>query len=152
MSPQTPGPYTRLFSELVHAEIALWDSLENHLRQDVGVTVAQYQSLLAVGSIPAPVRVQDISAEMAITVGATSKLVDRLELAGHVTRNSNPADRRSSVIELTDAGSELLTRAAAAVEHHVSGAIGAVFSESRAAAFTTELSDLRVAAGAEVAA
>ena len=46
---------------------------------------------------------QDLSDDIGITVGAASKLVDRLERDGLVSKGPNPADRRSSLIALTTA-------------------------------------------------
>ena len=50
-------------------------------------------------------RVHDLSRSLAITVGAASKLVDRLERDGLARRRPHPSDRRSSLIALTPAGS-----------------------------------------------
>jgi DNA-binding MarR family transcriptional regulator len=61
-------------------------------------------------------RVHDIAAELAITVGGTSKLVDRIEQAGHTRRRANPLDARSSIIELTPGGRRLLARARVVVQ------------------------------------
>ena len=46
----------------------------------------------------------DLSAEFAIGIGSTSKVVDRREARGWVERRPNPADRRSSLLALTDDG------------------------------------------------
>lgn len=43
------------------------------------------------------------------------RLIDRLELAGHVTRSRNPANRRSYVLSLTDSGRAALEEMRAAV-------------------------------------
>jgi DNA-binding MarR family transcriptional regulator len=51
--------------------------------------------------------VYDIAHELAITTGGTSKLVDRIEASGYCRRLPNPADRRSSLLELTPAGQRL---------------------------------------------
>jgi hypothetical protein len=51
-----------------------------------------------------------------MTIGGTSKLVDRIEASGYCTRSPNPGDRRSSVIELTLAGTAVLARAIAVFE------------------------------------
>jgi len=40
-------------------------------------------------------RVFDIKEELSITVGGTSKLVDRIEAAGLCRRRANPDDRRA---------------------------------------------------------
>jgi DNA-binding MarR family transcriptional regulator len=49
-------------------------------------------------------RVQDIAWALRITAGAASKLVDRLEAAGLCARRAHPEDRRSSLLEPTEAG------------------------------------------------
>jgi DNA-binding MarR family transcriptional regulator len=56
-------------------------------------------------------RVQDLSDDIGITVGAASKLVDRLERGGLAVRSPNPVDRRSSLISLTVPGRQVLTSA-----------------------------------------
>ncbi|GMA85562.1 hypothetical protein GCM10025868_08120 [Angustibacter aerolatus] len=43
-------------------------------------------------------------------------MVDRLEAAGHVARRAHPDDRRSSVVELTPPGADVLARAAEVVD------------------------------------
>ncbi|MDI5974257.1 MarR family winged helix-turn-helix transcriptional regulator [Streptomyces sp. SL13] len=55
--------------------------------------------------------VNDLAREVAITVGATSKGVGRLEAAGWVSRRPNPENRRSSLLDLTPAGRRLLDSA-----------------------------------------
>jgi DNA-binding MarR family transcriptional regulator len=57
-------------------------------------------------------RVHDLARAVAITVGAASQAVDRLESAGLCARRANPSDRRSSIVELTPEGTELLRVAA----------------------------------------
>ena len=52
-------------------------------------------------------RVQELRTELGITVGAASKLVDRLERDGLVVRTAHPHDRRSSLVTLTAPGSVL---------------------------------------------
>lgn len=140
--------YTALFTELVSAEIELWDSLDAHLRASSGITLPNFQALAAVDKLDSPVRVQDISVEMSITVGATSKLVDRLERDGRVTRNPNPDDRRSSVIVLTANGAQALAAGAEAAEVHLAALLAKSFSESRATALAAELAAVRQAVSA----
>lgn len=116
--------HTDMFTTLVRAEIDLWNSLEQALLNKPGITVPTFQSLSAIEALETPARVQDISEAMRITVGATSKLVDRLERDGLVTRTANPDDRRSSLIILTDAGKATLASAATATETHLAAILG----------------------------
>ena len=61
-------------------------------------------------------RVYDIAHEVDITVGATSKTVDRIEARGWCRRETNPDDRRSSLLVLTDAGRKALAAAVPTLE------------------------------------
>jgi DNA-binding MarR family transcriptional regulator len=49
-----------------------------------------------------------------LTSSGTTKRLDRLERAGLIARQPDPADRRSTLIALTDAGRELVDTATAA--------------------------------------
>lgn len=66
-----------------------------------------------------PVRSQSSLADAIGIRGATlSHHLDRMEATGLVTRRRDPASRRTSLVELTDAGTALfLTLREAAVEH-----------------------------------
>ena len=144
--------YTEVFTQLVRAEIRMWASLDEHLRATAGITLANFQALSAVGELPKPVRVQDIAIEMQITVGASSKLVDRLERDGLVRREANRADRRSSIILLTETGQRSLSAAAAAAEEHLGALLAPSYPAPRAAAFASQLAALRAIIEQEAAA
>jgi DNA-binding MarR family transcriptional regulator len=88
-------------------------------------------------------RVHDIAEELSITVGGTSKLVDRIEASGHCRRRPNPGDRRSSLIELTPAGQRLLASATEAFEDELQLRLGSAFSERSLQQFGTALAKLR---------
>ena len=100
----------RIYHDLVRFETELWAAVDARLRQDCGLPLTSFEIMQLVGRHPGR-RVQDIAAEFAITVGGTSKVVDRIEAAGHCRRVPNPTDRRSALIELTAAGAEKLAEA-----------------------------------------
>jgi DNA-binding MarR family transcriptional regulator len=135
--------YTDMFMELVRLEIELWDGLDAHLSTAAGVTLARYQALAAVRAHGAVARVQDISEEMSITVGATSKLVDRLERDGLAVRSAHPTDRRSSLISLSDSGAHTLETADVAAEDHLRRVLGATLPEGSMVALREQLAVLR---------
>lgn len=134
---------TELFAELVRAEIELWNLLDAHLRSSTEVTLPQLQALTAIRAIEGAARVQDISAAMSITVGATSKVVDRLERDGLAVRSANPDDRRSSLVELTQHGSQALQAAEQSAADALQSSLGGAFDTQRVSALTHELSALR---------
>ncbi|HEY2237359.1 MAG TPA: MarR family winged helix-turn-helix transcriptional regulator [Streptosporangiaceae bacterium] len=105
----------RAFGDLVRYETRLYNTLEKRLRDEHGLTMGQFEFLRFIDSRD-DCRVNDLAQDIAITVGATSKAVDRLEAAGWVTRRPNPANRRSSLLALTPAGQRLLAAATPTVD------------------------------------
>ena len=134
----------RLFSELVRLETELWDAVERRLRADHDLPLPNFEFMEVISRTP-NCRVQDIAAEISITIGGTSKIVDRIEAAGHCTRRANPDDRRSSIIELTPAGKRLLAKAAVTFEDELRKRLGPALSDSSSAQFTKTLTRLRAA-------
>jgi DNA-binding MarR family transcriptional regulator len=134
-----------LFSELVRLETELWDAVEERLKKDHGVNLPTYEFIQVISRVP-HCRVQDIAAELSITVGGTSKIVDRIEAAGLCARRANPCDRRSSIIELTPAGKRLTSRAAATVEDELRRRIGTALPDRSLTQLTRTLTKLRAAA------
>ncbi|MGI5456424.1 MarR family winged helix-turn-helix transcriptional regulator [Streptomyces sp. CA-249302] len=90
-------------------------------------------------------RVADLAAEFAVGIGATSKGVDRLEKQGWVVRQPHPADRRSSLLALTDAGVELADAAENTFTGQLTDLIGGTLTPSRLASAARTLAELRAA-------
>ena len=91
-------------------------------------------------------RVYDIAQALAITVGGTSQAVDRLESAGRCVRRANPADRRSSIVELTDEGKALLDNALVVFDDELDRLIRAPLSTTALAHLGAALHVVRRAA------
>ena len=137
------GPDLRfLFSELVRLETELWDAVEGRLRGDFDVVLPVFEFLQVISRNPA-CRVQDIAAELSITVGGTSKIVDRIEAAGYCARQANPHDRRSSIIQLTPAGERLLPKLTAAVDDELRSRLSSGLPDESLIQLTETLTRLR---------
>lgn len=108
------------FDLLVGLETDLWNTVEHELLRSDEVGLATLSALRVLHRHGGEGRVHDVSADLSITVGAASKLVDRLERAGLATRRPHPDDRRSSLVVLTDAG-ESARRSAERVAKRVLG-------------------------------
>jgi len=132
----------RLFSELVRLETELWDAVERRLRADHDLPLPQFEFMQVIARTP-NCRVQDIAAGLSITVGGTSKIVDRIEAAGHCARRANPGDRRSSIIELTPVGKRLLAKASVTFEDELRKRLGSALSHGSSVQFTKTLTRLR---------
>jgi DNA-binding MarR family transcriptional regulator len=101
----------QVFDDLVRFETILWGTADGRLQEECGVSLASLNTMLVIDATPL-CRVHDIARAVAITVGGASQAVDRLESAGLCARRPNPSDRRSSIVELTPEGMELLGIAA----------------------------------------
>ncbi len=140
------GPDLRLlFSELVRLETELWNAVEGRLRSDHGITLPFFEFMQVISRRP-HCRVHDIAAELGITVGGTSKIVDRIEAAGYCARQANPSDRRSSIIKLTPAGKRLLPEITATVDDELRARLTPVLSDRSLAQLTRTLTRLRATA------
>jgi DNA-binding MarR family transcriptional regulator len=93
-----------LFDQIVRFETDFWNAIEQQLSRSGQVGVATLQALRVLDHHDGSGRVQELSRELSITIGAASKLVDRLENAKLATRRPHPEDRRSSLVSLTAAG------------------------------------------------
>ena len=101
-----PDP-RQVFDDLVRFETVLWNAVDVRLREESGLPLGSLNVMMIVERTPA-CRVNDIADALEITVGGTSQAVDRLVAKGLCERRANPTDRRSSIVELTAAGRELL--------------------------------------------
>jgi DNA-binding MarR family transcriptional regulator len=134
----------RVFSELVRLETELWNAVDARLRADFDLPLSRYEPMRVIerhGSC----RVNDIATELVITIGGTSKLIDRIEASGYCQRRPNPKDGRSSIIELTPPGKRLLTKAKIALDDELAARLSAALSPRTLNQFTTALSKLRAA-------
>jgi DNA-binding MarR family transcriptional regulator len=135
----------QVFDELVRFETILWNTVDARLRRECGVSLGSLNAMLIIASTPS-CRVQDIARAVAITVGGASQAIDRLEAAGQCLRRPNPGDRRSSILELTPAGQDLMQRAGAVFDQELQTFLHDPLSERSLGQFATALATLRGAA------
>ena len=131
-----------LFHELVRFETELWNAVDARLRTDCDLPMTWFEPMRVIADRPS-CRVFDIADELSLTVGGTSKLVDRIEAAGHCVRRANPEDRRSSIIELTATGRRLLAEAREAFDDELRTRIGAEVPTHSLEQFYATLTRLR---------
>ena len=131
-----------LFDQLVRFETELWNAVDARLRRDFELPLARFEPMKTIAEVPS-CRVYDIATRLSITIGGTSKLVDRIEAAGHCRRVANPHDRRSSLIELTPRGRRLLVEATKAFDDELQTRIGSAVSPRQLAQFTAVLQRMR---------
>ncbi|NQX16482.1 MarR family winged helix-turn-helix transcriptional regulator [Rathayibacter sp. VKM Ac-2857] len=74
---------------------------------DLGIGISELGALEALAESPG-LTPKWLGLELSLTTGAVTALLDRLAKAGHLDRVSNPQDRRSVLLRLTDSGNALL--------------------------------------------
>jgi DNA-binding MarR family transcriptional regulator len=133
-----------LFHQLVRFETEIWNAVDARLRADFGLPLTRLEPMQVIARHPS-CRVNDIAEELSITIGGTSKLVDRIEAAGYCVRSANPDDGRSSIIELTAAGRRVLAKAAKAFEDELETRIGSAVPARSLQQLYSTIVKLRVA-------
>ena len=136
---------TALFDNIVRYEIDLWNAIDGALRAGCDLHLTWFEILRFLSVHDDGARVQGIAAEFAITVGGTSKVVDRIEAAGYCARRANPDDRRSSLVALTPAGREILAAGTVVFDRELDRRIGSVLDDDTIRAVSSALEMLRAA-------
>ena len=131
-----------LFSDLIRLETELWDLVEARLRRDHDLALSWFEPMQVIDRTPG-CRVIDIAEALSITIGGTSKLVDRIQNAGWCERSPNPDDGRSSTIRLTRTGRRLLTAARRTFTDEVGIRLGESLSTSELQRFAATIHKLR---------
>lgn len=137
-------PLKEIFSDLVRLETELWDALEDALRAKHELLLSWFEPMQVIARTP-NCRVHDIATALSITVGGTSKLVDRLEESAWCERRLNPLDNRSSVIVLTARGRRLLSAAEHTVSDELARLLGSAATPVELAQFAGTMRQLRTA-------
>jgi DNA-binding MarR family transcriptional regulator len=116
-------------SDLVRLEIRLWNRIDARLRDEHDLPLAFFWPLYVVErSSGGSLRVGEVATALGLTVGGASKIVDRMEGAGLLSRESDPADRRASRVTLTDAGRRKLDAACETYEVEMATVLDASLS------------------------
>lgn len=109
---------------VVRLETTLWNLVERALIQEDLPGLGTFLALRILHEHGGSGRVHDLSHELSITIGAASKVADRLERTGLADRRPHPTDRRSSLISLTDEGERARVASDSVTRRVVNDAIG----------------------------
>ncbi|MGI5239506.1 MarR family winged helix-turn-helix transcriptional regulator [Dactylosporangium sp. CA-139066] len=115
----------RVFDDLVRFETDLWNGIDARLRQAGAVPLGSLNVLQVVQRTPG-CRVNDVADALSITIGGASQAVDRLTARGLCERRPNPDDRRSSIVDLTEAGSSAIAAAETVFDAELAVRFGAL--------------------------
>jgi MarR family transcriptional regulator, organic hydroperoxide resistance regulator len=122
----------RLFSDIIRFEIEIWNAVDARLKSEFGLPLTHFEPMSVIARLPG-CRVYDIATE----------LVDRIEASGYCRRLPNPADRRSSLLELTSEGRRVLEEAGGAFDEELQRLLGSAVPERTLRQFAATLTRLR---------
>lgn len=136
----------RAWTRLMRARERVLGGVEADLRRAGFPPLAWYDALLELRrAAPEGLRPFVLERRMLLPQYGVSRLVDRLEAAGHLRREPAPEDGRGQLLRITRSGRGLLARMwpayAAAIERH----LGARLEEDEAAALARLLDRLLAA-------
>lgn len=125
----------------VHARVTA--ALDAQMRAEHGMSVSQYEVLMFLGDAPdRKLRMAEIAERVLLSRSGLTRLVDKLETLGYVSRCSDERDGRGLFAELTGAGAAKLEDARATHREGVreffldrisaedQGALGAIWRRS----------------------
>ena len=130
----------QLMTLIVRTHRRLTDTLGRELEESVGIPLVFFDVLIHVGAAPdGRLTMSRLSADVALTTGGVTRLVDRMVEAGLVERQNCPNDRRSVHVVLTPKGQAVLDQAVAAHIEGIDRHLMAHLEETDRAALTAVL-------------
>lgn len=103
----------RAWQALLHAHHQIIQTLDRELREQHGLSLAQYDVLLRLARAPdRALNMSDLAERVMLSPSGLTRVVDRLVEKGLVRRQADPADARVALACLTDDGLRQLKIAA----------------------------------------
>lgn len=116
----------RLWIRLLRAVHVIEGELRERLKRDFGSTLPRFDVMAALYREPAGMLMSDLSRYLLVSNGNITGIVDRLVADGLVVRAKREGDRRTSIVRLTETGSDLFARMARSHEEWIAELLGGV--------------------------
>ena len=102
-------------SKLIYITGMLWNILNEGLEKtlaQVGLNNSKFNILMIIRFVGGENGIQqnEISKQLLVTASNITKLLDKLEIDEHITRNNKDGDRRVKIIKITEKGSGLIDK------------------------------------------
>ena len=102
--PEADASCTELFASLLVVGDVLMGLHEPRIEASLGISQTAAQALAVLDGAGEPLTPSQIGERLLVSSATMTSLLDTLEQRGWVRRTPNPDDRRSLLIEITDAG------------------------------------------------
>ena len=131
---------------LIEAHAGLTRELERRMERDCGLPVQWFEVLLRLARTPGgQLRMTDLAAQTVLTPSGLTRVVDKLEGAGLVRRQSCASDRRGSFATLTPKGRRRIEAAVPVHLRHIEEVLGDALSPADLEALGDLMRRLRAA-------
>ncbi len=136
----------QLFALLLETNARLARQLGLELEAACGMPLAWFEVLLQLRQAPeGRLKMNQVADAIVHSTGGTTRLVDRLEVAGLVERRSCPNDRRATYVAITPAGDTRLDHALAVHLDYLERHLGARLSGGERATLAALLEKINTA-------
>lgn len=99
---------------LLRVHSALMKTFDAELEAEFGIATSEFEVLAMLAHHPAGrMRMAELAGSVLLSASGMSRLVERLQRRGLVTRETDASDRRGALAVVTDAGRELAAEAEA---------------------------------------
>jgi DNA-binding MarR family transcriptional regulator len=133
----------QLFGLLLETNARLSRSLGLELEAECDLPLAWFDVLLQLRRSPdGRLKMNEIAEAIVHSSGGTTRLVDRIEEAGFVERQSCPSDRRAIHVAITDAGNAKLDEALSVHLEYLDESLAKQLTEDERATLTALLTKL----------
>ena len=113
MAKQLDQQQLNLWVAFLSAHAMVIGTLEQGMQREVGLPLSWFDVLVHLSMAPeGKLRLGELAESVILTRSGITRLLDRMDSAGLVRREPAPGDRRGYFAVLTQAGQEMLTRAA----------------------------------------
>jgi DNA-binding MarR family transcriptional regulator len=116
----------RLWIRLLRASRTIEAELRDRLKKEFDTTLPRFDVLAALYRSPEGMLMSDLSRFLLVSNGNVTGIVDRLVAEGLVKRARRNGDRRTSMVRLTDAGTNTFAAMATAHEQWIGELLGSV--------------------------
>jgi len=105
MDATTKKERAELWTALMQGQAMLADAVSDRLEAEAGIPLAWHEVLVRLAEAPeGHMRMQELAESMWLSKSGLTRLCDRIEETGYLSRANCPTDRRGTFAVITDAG------------------------------------------------
>ena len=95
---------------LAKVRARIWEALDRELQAREQISMTWFEVLARLAESNGALPMNELASALLSSPSGMTRLVDRIEFSGLVRRTPHQSDRRVTLVELTDQGSDLLER------------------------------------------